>query len=295
MSSKLKITLLSDIRDRHQADGSLKFQVDGDYRPDATAWAILALRAAGMQSIDLKPARTRLLEDQLADGRLAISPQHPQAYWPTSLAVLAWHQDPEFHATQVRAVHFLLNSTGRQYPKPADAPYDHDSTLKGWSWIEGTHAWVIPSALAIIALKAVGYSEHQRVQEATRLLLDRQLPRGGWNYGNTRVYGQELNPMVETTGVALQALAGSVPRQEINKSLIYLNKAIFQTGTPLSLSWGLLGLGTWGEESPERESWLGACWSRQTRYGGYDANAIALMILALSLPQGILSLFNLPG
>ena len=99
--------------------------------------------------------------------------------------------------------------------------------------------------------------------------------------------------MVETTGVALQALAGSVPRQEINKSLIYLNESIVKTGTPLSLSWGLLGLGSWGEESPERESWLRACWSRQTRYGSFDSNAIALMILALSLPQGILSLFNL--
>ncbi len=210
-----------------------------------------------------------------------------------ALAILAWHQAPEFHAAQIRAVHFLLNSTGRHYPKPADAPYDHDPTLKGWPWIEGTHSWVIPSALAIIALKAVGYSEHERVQEATRLLLDRQLPQGGWNYGNTRVYGQELHPMVETTGVALQALAGSIPRQEINKSLIYLNKSIAKTGTPLSLSWGLLGLGSWGEESPERESWLGACWSRQTRYGSYDTNALALMILALTLPQGILSLFNL--
>ena len=95
-----------------------------------------------------------------------------------------------------------------------------------------------------------------------------------------------------STGVALSALAGSVPRQEIEPSLVYLNKQSAQVRTPLSLSWSLLGLGAWGEEPAESPPWLEACWRQQERYGAYDTVALSLMMLALALPEGILSLFG---
>ena len=61
----------------------------GVYRADATAWAILALMAAGTESDLSSAARSRLAADQLGDGSISISPLHPHAFWPTSLAVLA--------------------------------------------------------------------------------------------------------------------------------------------------------------------------------------------------------------
>ena len=90
----------------------------------------------------------------------------------------------------------------------------------------------MPTSLAIIALRVAGLGDHERVQEAKRLLLDRQLPDGGWNYGNTKVFGQELHPMPETTGVALSALSGSVSREEITVSLKYLKIRVTQVRTP---------------------------------------------------------------
>ena len=264
-------------------------------QPDATAWAILALWASGVADIELQPARIRLAADQQADGRISVSPEHPEAFWPTSSAILAWYQVPEFRENRNRASQFLLKTTGYHFPREKDAAYAHDPSIRGWPWIDQTHSWVIPTSLAIIALKATGYADHERVQEGIRLLLDRQLPRGGWNYGNTQVYGQELIPMPESTGVALTALAGSVPRPHIHPSLGYLKNSIAQIRTPLSLGWGLLGLGSWGEKPPQSKSWLEACWRRQERYGAYDTTALALMILALTLPQGILSVFDLPN
>jgi hypothetical protein len=287
----LKATLLAELQRRKIDDSGFRSQAGADYRADASACAILAYQALGLPAIDLRLARTRLAADQQSDGRISISPEHPEAYWPTALAILAWQPDAAYRAAQARAVQFLLHTTGNHHPRQPDAPYAHDSSLKGWPWVEGTHNWVIPSALGIIALEVDGFSKNERVQEALRLLLDRQLPHGGWNYGNTRVYGQELHPLVESTGLALNALAGSVSRPEINSSLEYLKKALARTITPLSLSWGLLGLGSWGEEPSESPSWLEACWRRQERYGSYDTTALSLMILALCLPQGILSLF----
>ena len=294
MNYGLKSTLLTALQQNAAVDGGYRSREAAGYRPDSTAWAILALEASGVASRDLNPARARLAADQQADGRVSVSPDHPKSFWPTSIAVLAWNQALEFRPAQIQALQFLLKTTGFHSPKEKDAPFAHDPSIRGWPWIEGTHSWVIPSSWAVIALKTAGYREHERVQEASYLLLDRQLPRGGWNYGNTMVYGQELHPMVESTGAALSALAGIVPQKEIEPSLAYLKKRAAQIRTPLALSWSLLGLGAWGEGTAESQTWLSECWQQQERYGAYDTVAISLMILALTMPKGIPSLFGAP-
>jgi hypothetical protein len=294
MNNDLTSLIINTLKERQLQDGGFQSGSDNNCRPDATAWAIIALQSAGVESQALPSARNRLMQDQLTDGRISISSQHPEAYWPTAVAVLAWQCAPEFQASQHRAISFLLNAVGYHYPKQPDAPCDHDTSIRGWPWIGDTHSWVIPTALAAIALKAAGYAKHERIREATALLLDRQLPRGGWNFGNTRVFGLELHPMVESTGVALNALAGSVSPQGINASLTYLSKSLARQKTPLSLCWGLLGLRSWGLKLPEGESWLAACWRGQERFGAYDTVALSLMLLALTLPEGIPSLFSSP-
>ena len=293
-SKTLESQLLTTLKNRHIVGGGFLGRLEGVYRPDATAWAILALQSSGVGPDELRSSRFRLAEDQQADGRLSFSPDHLEAFWPTSLAILAWNQVSKFQTARDKACEFLLKTTGRHFPKDENTPVAHDPSIRGWPWIADTHSWVIPTSLALIALKAAGYSRHERVVEGMHLLLDRQLPKGGWNYGNTEVYGQKLTPMVETTGVALQALANSIPRQEIDPSLRYLKQYLPKTVTPLSLSWGLLCLGSWYEGPPERESALAVCWHSQGRYGGYDTIDLSLLLLALCLPQGILSLFG-PG
>jgi hypothetical protein len=93
--------------------------------------------------------------------------------------------------------------------------------------------------------------------------------------------------------VALNALAGITSREEIAPSLAYLKSKIVQVHTPLSLSWSLLGLGAWDERPAETANRLDDCWQYQKRYGTYDTEAISLMLIALTKPEGILSLFRL--
>ena len=156
----------------------------GRMQPAGRYWPCWVIRPTATL---LKRARSRLAADQLPDGRVCISPDHPEVYWPTSLAVFAWHQSPEHRENQARAADFLITSSGTHCPREADSPSAHDTNIKGWPWIADTHSWAEPTALAMMALKIAGYGGHQRVKEATRLLLDRQLPQGGWNYGNTLV------------------------------------------------------------------------------------------------------------
>ena len=114
---ELKTTLLTALRCEQLNDGGFRTREGEGSRPDATAWAILACQASGVKTADLHPARARLAAAQQPDGRVSVSGDHPESYWPTSLAILAWHQAPEFRAAQIRAVHFLLKSAGRALSK----------------------------------------------------------------------------------------------------------------------------------------------------------------------------------
>ena len=294
MTYQLRSNLFTALTQRRLGSGGFSSQTNAGYRADSTAWAILALRTSGAQPVDLDQARARLAEDQQPDGRISMAPEHPEAYWPTPLAILAWHQAPAFREARGKAVQFLIKNAGRHFPKQKDSE-GHDPAIKGWPWILDTSSWVVPTSLAVIALRVTGHGRHERVQEALRLLLDRQLPAGGWNYGNTTLFGQQLHPMPENTGMALNALTENAPLESVAKSLAYLKDRMAHVRTPIALSWSLLGLGAWGERPPEAAEWLGDCWRQQGRYGIYDTTSISLMLIALTAPRGIVSLFGPEG
>lgn len=161
---------------------------------------------------------------------------------------MAWHGAAVNRSHQRRAADFLLSVAGRPYENGNDYT-GHDTTLIGWPWIDRTHSWVEPSSLALMALELVGNGGHARAREARRMLFDRQLERGGWNYGNTNLFGgKDLYPMPSSTGLALCALAGRTDRETVIKSLSYLSDVFSTLNTPLSLS--LLLLALLGERGP---------------------------------------------
>ncbi|RMH09621.1 MAG: hypothetical protein D6704_00945 [Nitrospirae bacterium] len=256
-------------------------------RPDATAWAILLLAAVHPGSELLEPARTRLVHYQLNDGRVVISLNYPEVFWPTALAILAWHPSPAHQVYQTKAVEFLLNTTGKHWIRTSDSPVAHDTALRGWPWIEHTHSWVEATALAMLALYTVGRGEHARVKEAIALLLDRQLPHGGWNYGNTLVFGHELWPSPEDTGAALTALAGQVAEAAVQRSLEYLATRVTRIRTPIALGWSLLGLKAWGKLPKDAHAWIEETLRRESRYGEYDTASLCLLLASQVELQGL--------
>lgn len=269
-------------------DGGFSSRAGEPFRSDATAWGILAFQFYDRQHSFLAPARTRLAEAQTDDGSVGIEKTHADAYWPTALSVLAWSHSGMHESYRQRAVQFLLKVTGKHWKKDPDQPTQHDPSIPGWSWIADTHSWVEPTALALCALRINGLAHHQRVADGVRLLLDRQLPSGGWNYGNTKVFGTELHPNPESTGAALQALTGLVPVHKIQRSVNYLKMEIEKVRTPIGLGWALLGLGAWGEATQESSEFIYRALASQERYGSYDTSSLALLLLPLVAPHGIL-------
>src|SRR5262249_10379671 len=135
----------------------------------------------------------------------------------------------------------------------------HDTSLIGWPWVEGTHSWLEPTALAILALAGEGLGDHPRVRDGVRLILDRAIPSGGWNYGNKAVFGRMLRPQPGPTGMALLALAGRAGGQAspaVTRALDYLRGTLPAVRAAVSLGWGVLGLRAAGACPAQAQSWL---------------------------------------
>ena len=246
-------------------DGAWGYQPGAAAGAEPTAMAALAL-AAHDRDPDLRErAVSWLAKLQQPDGAVPVWPGLSSPCWPTGLAALAWLRagrrplpdgrgSVEEIAAQ-RAAAWLLNNRG--IPVPSDPRiFGHDTTLQGWPWVQDTHSWVEPTGYAILALRAGGKAQHPRVREGVRLLLDRAIPDGGWNYGNTRVIDNTLRPFPAPTGVALTAMADEPANDRIHVAVDYLRHELQGVRAPFSLGWGLIGLSAWGARPEVAQRWL---------------------------------------
>jgi hypothetical protein len=134
--------------------------------------------------------------------------------------------------------------------------------------------------VALLALEAEGSDDQPRIAEAVRLLLDRQLPGGGWNYGNTRVFGSTLRPLPEDTGYALAAVRQHADAGRIEASLAYLAAAAPRVRAPAALAWSLLGLAAWDRRPDAAGEWIEKSLACQAQLGPYPLRYLAQLLIA---------------
>jgi hypothetical protein len=223
-----------------------------------------------------------LTANQSSDGSLGVNATEKQPCWPTGWAVLAWRLAGAAYATAAgRAVQWILALRGKSQPQTP--LMGHNMQLQAWPWVEGTHSWVEPTAINLMALKRAGQAEHARCREAVAMLLDRMLPAGGWNYGNKVVLGNTLRPHVQPTGLALAALAGEpTAASACQRSLAYLTAELSPRTTTASLCYGLIGVGLHGHRPPEANAWLEAACRRTL---SRDASPYKLALLVIAAAQ----------
>jgi hypothetical protein len=186
--------------------------------------------------------------------------------WATTYADLLWKRLTAYPEQRRRAIDWLLARRGRAFPRDPKSPIGHDTSLIGWPWIEDTHSWVEPTALAVLALCREGLSAHARTQEGVRLILDRAVETGGWNYGNNVVFGRTLRPRPAPTGIALLALAAAgFNSSAVDRACKYLELELPRIRSAQSLCWGILGLSAWGRRPAESDRWLAETFQRARR------------------------------
>ena len=91
------------------------------------------------------------------------------------------------------------------------------------------------------------------------MVLNRALAQGGWNYGNTSVFGRQLRPQPGPTGLALLALAAQASKhrpRSVDPAIAYLLRTLPDVRAPISLAWGVLGLRAWNASPAAAADWL---------------------------------------
>jgi hypothetical protein len=271
--------LLSDALDALARQPVCGYALGARPASEPTALAALALHAHG-QGDAAGQAAAYLCVMQADDGSVGVLAGQSSPGWPTSLAVLAWlAAGGKRYGRQIEAgVAWILAAKGEAVPRSSE--FGHDTQIVAWSYAERTHSWIEPTALHVAALKAAGHSDHERTREGVRMLLDRQLPGGGCNYGNTTVLGQLLRPHVQPTGVTLLALAGEADSGgRIAKSVAWLRRSLGPETTAVSLTWGLVGLRSHGVAVADADQWLAQA-GRRVLDRDRSPHKLALLLLA---------------
>jgi len=277
--------LLERLQKSVNQDGGWGYQPRAVSSAEPTAFACLSLINLKTPTVQWLPGLKWLASIQRSDGSVPVQANLATPGWPTPLAILAWiasesHTNHAYEKSIASATTWLLATKGKTiFPIPKIL--SHDTTLQGWPWVAGTHSWVEPTAYAILALRAVGLRNHQRTREGIRLLYDRVLPDGGWNYGNKRVLKKTLEAISAPTAIALTALTGESRNESIDHSISYISRKLTELNVPLSLAWIVIGLTAWKQRPRSADRRLMDCadrWSSQSSLPLEDA----LLLLAAS-------------
>jgi hypothetical protein len=199
---------------------------------------------------------------QQRDGSVGPSEALTTPPWPTPYALLLWTicdalaSRSDFSHQRQSASRYLLQFRGK--PIPNGDVIAHDGTIPGWPWVADTHPWVEPTVTAILALARAGHVASPRLVDGRRLLRDRSLPSGGWNFGNTVVLDLELRPQPGPTAWALLGLVGDDPESHaVRRGLDYLKRTL-PTKAALSLGLSLIAMTAWNARPPAANAWLAA-------------------------------------
>lgn len=284
------MTWLNDTLDMLTTADGWCYQSGAEVASEPTALAALALAGHGRTAASHAACRW-LVEHQNDDGSVGVTASQNEPTWPTGLAVLAWTAadrptssatvEPGRYAANVqRAVEWILTHEGHTLPQAECT--GHDTTLRGWPWVEGTHSWIEPTATNLLALRSTGHCDHPRAREAVVLLLNRLLSQGGCNYGNTSVLGQDLVPHLEPTGLAMIALAGERdPSGRVERSLEYLEVNLSPRTTAASLAYAVLGLAAHGRTPSDLDARLSTAAEQTLRRGASPPRRALLALAAL--------------
>ena len=159
-----------------------------------------------------------------------------------------------------------------------------DNALQAWSWIADTFSWVEPTAWCLLSLKKWSRQpgalvDSSRMDEAERLLIDRSCLRGGWNYGNSNMLGQELEPYVPTTAIGMLAMQDRLANPIVERSLNYLEEHAISERSGTALALALLALRACGRRDDEVRAALMDQLAVTTAFGNHAAIALAVCAL----------------
>jgi squalene cyclase len=274
-------------------DGGWGAKKDKQSNTEATSLTALALHTINDPALtgSIDRGLSWLAERQLADGSWPLTPLLETGSWVTPLTVFTLAFFETHHQRALRGAAWLLGQRGskpgwfialRCRWAPQTMPIRLDPSLDGWSWTPNAFSFVEPTAYALTALKKLRpfllrTSAAERIHKGELLIHDRMCKGGGWNYGNSAVFGKELSPYPDTTAIALIALQDHQTTEANQQSLTALRSMMTHIQSGLALSWAILCFALYGEDTSEWQQLLVHNYEKSGFLGEIKTLALALL------------------
>jgi hypothetical protein len=241
---------LEFIRSNHNPDGGWGYRPGGASYVEPTAFCILAMLSAGEKAAAAS-GLAFLKACQDASGAMRDSPGGGPESWMAYAALLAYDAvGAPGEKNRLIAWILKLEDGSRRFTtsdiKAILETYRYDASIPGWPWTVGTTAWVEPTALFVIALVRAGVPlANERILEGVRLIIDRKVHSGGWNFGNpySKTYELQASPLSTSLALIALAAAGYSGRQSaVGSGVRFLQRCLAGDVSTVSLAWALIAL-----------------------------------------------------
>jgi len=232
--SDLQKELRAAVLAARNPDGGWGYQAGKASRLEPTSWALVALARSDRRATDAEVLRKWPTDRQwLADVAGA-----PANISFNGLAALSLLDDPNGATGAQLLARLILSTKGRKLEQ--STVFRQDNSLQAWPWVDGTFSWVEPTCWCLLLVKKLrsqlGADADQRIGVAEAMLRDRACRDGGWNYGSSNVYGQELFPYVSTTALGLMAMQDRSGDPIVTRALQRLERGYTSELTPMALA-----------------------------------------------------------
>jgi len=273
-------------------DGTWGYFAGRTGRLEPTSWATLALVDSGTREPDLhlSAGMAVFLRRQQPRGLLADVPDAIPNLAFNGLAALVVRRLRErgvsvgqnLERVEERLLGAILATKGIK--TDASSVMRQNNRLQGWPWTESTFSWVEPTSWCLLALKRGKRTSQQQgfdaqSDEADQLLIDRCCKGGGWNYGNSNVFGKDLRPYVPTTAVALMALQDQRGAHQVTRSLEWMTENSTRELSGFALSLALLASTVFRQEAGPVDQLLGQRVKQISAFGNLATVAMAAFAL----------------
>jgi hypothetical protein len=291
----MTVAIVRELVRRQNGDGGWGAVTGGPSNSECTALACLALmQQSANASGPIDAGITWLAGRQVEGGGWRYSDDGPITTWPTPIVLLALRTERRTEAAVAAGYAWLLSTRGERIPWRArfrqflsgQQVIELDSTLDGWPWVPGTFSWVEPTSWALMALKAYDAGRatrpvRRRIRDGERMLIDRACVGGGWNYGNRRVYDEDLPAYPDTSALALLGLRG-LRDPAVEAGFAALDGLLDAQASGLALALGLLSRRAWRRDPADLAERL----AQRYEAGFFRDDQRTLALAALSLaPQ----------
>ena len=251
---------ISLLRATQNPDGGWAYE-RGSSWTEPTAFCLLALAGEPECATAIGKGVQWLETRQRRDGGWPPHPSVDRSTWVTALAALvlcAYQKSSGLDG----ATQWLARQTGEESTMIErlrrmllGARMEAGEGTTGWPWYPGAAAWVMPTAMTMLALEQMGRSGgksgwQERVGSGRQFLLARRCRDGGWNHGGSKALGYDAGSYPDTTGVALLALRGAQSPQ-IAAAVARAQQHWRDCRSAQGLSWLYLGLRAHGKEPAE--------------------------------------------